>query len=86
MPADFVRQTREVRASVQRARAERDGCHDTSKPENAKQCIETWTMECLDMSVSKNRGFSRKMDGLQWKTLLKWMIWGENPLFSETSI
>ena len=24
------------------------------------------------------------MDGLQWKTLLKWMIWGENPLFSET--
>ena len=21
-----------------------------------------------------------------WKTLLKWMIWGENPLFSETSI
>ena len=41
----FVRQTREVRASVQRARAERDGCHDTSKPENAKQCIETWTMQ-----------------------------------------
>ena len=27
-----------------------------------------------------------KMDGLQWKTLLKWMIWGENPLVSETSI
>ena len=26
------------------------------------------------------------MDGLQWKTLLKWMIGGENPLFSETSI
>ena len=25
------------------------------------------------------------MDGLQWKTLLKWMIWGEKPLFSETS-
>ena len=24
--------------------------------------------------------------GLQWKTLLKWMIWGENPLFSETSM
>ena len=23
------------------------------------------------------------MDGLQWKTLLKWMIWGV-PLFSET--
>ena len=26
------------------------------------------------------------MDGSWWKTLLKWMIWGENPLFSETSI
>ena len=26
------------------------------------------------------------LDGLQWKTLLKWMIWGENPLFSETSM
>ena len=22
----------------------------------------------------------------KWKTLLRWMIWGENPLFSETSI
>ena len=21
------------------------------------------------------------MDGLQWKTLFKWMIWGENPIF-----
>ena len=27
------------------------------------------------MAVSKNRG-TPKMDGLQWKTLLKWMIWG----------
>ena len=26
-----------------------------------------------------------KMDGLYWKTFLKWMIWGETPLFSETS-
>ena len=26
------------------------------------------------------------MDGLWWKTPLKWMIWGENPLFSETSV
>ena len=26
------------------------------------------------------------MDGLWWKIQLKWMIWGENPLFSETSI
>ena len=24
------------------------------------------------------------MDGVSWKTLLKWMIWGENPLFAET--
>eukprot|EP00435_Cladocopium_sp_Y103_P023134 s1087_g5.t1 len=34
------RQTREVRASVQRLRARRVGCHDESKPENAKHCIE----------------------------------------------
>ena len=27
------------------------------------------------MGVSKNRG-TPEMDGLQWKTLLKWMIWG----------
>ena len=26
-----------------------------------------------------------RMDDLKWKTLLKWMIWGENPLFSEPS-
>ena len=26
------------------------------------------------------------MDGFVWKTLLTWMIWGENPQFSETSI
>ena len=26
------------------------------------------------------------MDGLSWKTLLKWMIWGGNPLFPETSL
>ena len=36
------------------------------------------------VGVSKNR--YPKMDGLEWKTLLKWMIWGENPLFSETSM
>ena len=24
------------------------------------------------------------MDGLEWKTLLKWMIWKYIPLFSET--
>ena len=28
------------------------------------------------MGVSKNRGTYPKMDGLSWKTLLKWMIWG----------
>ena len=28
------------------------------------------------MGVSKNRGKNPKMDGLYWKTLLKWMIWG----------
>ena len=26
------------------------------------------------------------MDGLQWKTLIKWMIWGYIPLFLETPI
>ena len=39
-----------------------------------------------DMGVSKNRG-NPKMDGENnGKPLLRWMIWGENPLFSETSI
>ena len=33
----------------------------------------------------KNRGFSPKMDGLSWKTLLKWMIWGYH-YFLETPI
>ncbi len=29
------------------------------------------------MDISKNRGgISPKTDGLQWKNLLKWMIWG----------
>ena len=37
--APWRRQTREVRAAVQRARAEREGCHD-GKAENAKQCID----------------------------------------------
>ena len=32
------------------------------------------------VGVSKNRGKPPKMDGLQWKSLLKWMIWGV-PLF-----
>ena len=36
------------------------------------------------MGVSKNKGYP-KMDGLYWKTLLKWMIWGV-PLFLETPI
>ena len=33
----------------------------------------------LNMGVSKNRG-TLKMNGLKWKTLLKWMIW-EYPYF-----
>ena len=38
--------------------------------------------------VSKNRGTPKWMvyKILSGKTLLKWMIWEENPLFSETSI
>ena len=32
------------------------------------------------MDVSKNRGYP-KMDDLQWKSLLKWMIWGVFPYF-----
>ena len=32
------------------------------------------------MGVSKNNG-TPKMDDLQWKTLLKWMIWGAHPNF-----
>jgi len=34
----------------------------------------------LNMGVSKKYGYP-KMDGLYWKSLLKWMIWGENPYF-----
>jgi len=36
----------------------------------------------------KIRGVSPKMDGEnKWKTPINpWMIWGENPLFLETSI
>ena len=33
---------------------------------------------CLYVGVSKNRGKTPKMDGLKWKILWKWMIWGEN--------
>ena len=31
-------------------------------------------------------GVPPKMDGVFWKNLLKWMIWGENLLFLETFI
>ena len=34
-----------------------------------------------NLGVSKNRVFSPKMDGLWWKTLVKWMIWGYTPIF-----
>ena len=37
------------------------------------------------IGVSKNSGTPKWMV-YNGKTLLKWMIWGENPLFSETSI
>ena len=35
-------------------------------------------LDAIRLGVSKNRGTPKwiKMDGLQWKTLLKWMIWG----------
>ena len=36
-----------------------------------------------DMGVEPKIGYP-KMDGLWWKILKKWMIWGENPLFLET--
>ena len=35
-----------------------------------------WQSSMQSLGVSKNRGVSPKMDGLQWKTLLKCMIWG----------
>ena len=37
------------------------------------------------MGASKNRGTPKWMV-YNGKTLLKWMIWGETPLFSETPI
>ena len=37
------------------------------------------------VGVSKNRGKTPKMDGLQWKTLLKFMIWGY-PYFGNTHV
>ena len=36
------RQTREVRANAQRCRAVREGSHEHSRVENAKNCIEPW--------------------------------------------
>ena len=38
-----------------------------------------WMKVVSKVGVSKNRG-TPKMGGLQWKTLLKWMIWG-HPYF-----
>ena len=38
------------------------------------------------LGVSKNLGKTPKMDDLEWKSIWKWMIWGENPPFSETLI
>jgi len=46
-----------------------------------------YQQQLLYMGVSKNRGKTPKMDGENnGKPLLKWMIWGEKPQFSETSI
>ena len=52
--------------------------------DSAWEGLDHWTSH---VGVSKIGVFPQKMDGLylSWKTLLKWMIWGENPLFSETS-
>jgi len=45
----------------------------------------TLTKRKQNMGVSKNRGTPKWMV-YNGKPLLKWMIWGENPLFTETSI
>ena len=37
------------------------------------------------MGVSKNRGTPKWMVRIMENPMNKWMIWGENPLFSETS-
>ena len=39
----------------------------------------------LHMDVSENSGIPRWMVKIMVQTLLTWMIWGENPLFLETS-
>ena len=46
--------------------------------------IEKWSNLFLDLGVSKN-GKTPKMDGLYWKTLLKWDDLGI-PLFLETPV
>ena len=40
---------------------------------------------CQQMGGNPKRGVGPQIGGfISWKTLLKWMMWGENPLFSET--
>ena len=40
----------------------------------------------VDMGVSENRGTPKWMVYFMENPIFQWMIWGENPLFSETSI
>ena len=42
---------------------------------NERNLFVTYQDPSVEMGVSKNKG-TPKMDGLEWKTLLKWMIWG----------
>ena len=42
-------------------------------------------LAALKMGVSKNRGTPKWMVKIMENPMSKWMIWGENPLFSETS-
>ena len=41
---------------------------------------------CIDVGVSKNRGTPRWMVKIMENPFFLWMIWGENPLFLETSM
>ena len=55
--------------------------HGTKGSKDGKELLEAKWMKMGDvkrqyLGVSKNRGKTPKMDGLEWKTLLKWMIWG----------
>ena len=55
-----------MRRVSRRPRVVANECHD----------LATKWEKLVHLGVSKYRGIYPKMDGLQWKTLLKWMIWG----------